>query len=132
MREDGFVITLEIEMGPTLALDLLSQTIKGHSADEVSRELAGRLLGADYFAEGLTLGLEGAVNEQFHRLGVGHAAGVHLIIENRVDHGPEIELQLLKPQPEIGPAEPLVEHHLFGVDGPPLRKCTRREYAPDQ
>ena len=59
-------------------------------------------------------------------------AGVHLVVEDRVDHGAEVELQLVQPQAQVAPAEALVEHHLLGVDGPALGEGARGEDLADQ
>ena len=50
---------------------------------------------------------------------------VHLVIEDRVEDGALIELQLMQAQRQVAVAVALVEHHLLGVNRPPFREDAR-------
>ncbi len=89
-----------------LALDVAAETVEGGTADEVGRELRRGLLGTDDLAHRLPLGLEGAAHQQLHRLVVGHVAGMHLVVEDRIDHRPQVKLELLEPQLRSPPPKP--------------------------
>ena len=57
---------------------------------------------------------------------------VHLVIEDRVDDGPQVELELVEPQRQVAVAVALIEHHLLGVDGPAFGEDAGVEDLADQ
>ena len=77
---------------------------------------------------GFGFGLEGGVDEQLHRLFVGHSHRVHPLVEDRVDDRPQVKLQLVHPQRGVAVAETLVEHHLLGVNRPAFRERPRLQH----
>lgn len=89
---------LQIELIGPGSLNTLSEPVKSGTTDEIGRELAGALLGSLDFSEGFCFGLIASPDEQFHRLFVGHLGAVHGVIEDRVEDGAQVELQLVQPE----------------------------------
>ena len=53
------------------------------------------------------------------------------VVQDRIDHGPQVEFQLHQPHPQIPIGIALIEHHLLGVHRPTLDKGTRLEHPAD-
>ena len=63
---------------------------------------------------------------------VAQLGAVHAMVEDRIGHGAEIELQLGQTQGKTALAVALIEHHLLGVDRPALDVHARSQHAADQ
>jgi hypothetical protein len=61
MIQHRLMVAAQLELIAQLALDLLTQTVERHAADEIRRKLAGALLGPDDLGDGFALGLEGSL-----------------------------------------------------------------------
>ncbi len=127
VRQDRLVVLREVEPIAERSLDRATKPIERESTDKIGRQLTRRLLGPDDLTDRLSFGLKRAHHQQFHRLGIGHIFCVHFLIEDRVDDGAQVKLKLLKAQARVACAEALIEHHLFGVDGPSFGEGSRRE-----
>ena len=51
------------------------------------------------------------------------------VVQDRIDHGPQVEFQLHQPHPQIAIGIALIEHHLLGVHRPTLDKGARLQHA---
>ena len=126
------MIPAQLESRTQFTLDLLAQAAHRHPPHEVGGKLARRLLGADDLQAGLAFRLKGLSNEQLQGFVVGHLRAVHLMIENGVGNGAEIELQLRQTQSEVPPAVTLVEHRLLGIDRPAFDVHTGAKHLAHQ
>ena len=84
------------------------------------------------FSLRLAFRLKRVLGQEAHRLVVGHLGAVHLVIEDGVGHGPQIELELVESQRQVAVAVSLVEHHLLGVHGPAFGEDARLEHPADE
>ena len=90
------------------------------------------MLGADDLQPRFAFRLERPLGEELQRLVVGHARAVHLVVEDGVGHGAQIELELGQAQGEVAVAVALVEHHLLGIDRPAFDEHARLQHPADQ
>ena len=87
------------------------------------------MLGADNLQTSLPFGLIGVAREKGEGLVIAELCAVHPVVKDGVCNGAEIKLELVEAESEVTVTIALIQHHLFGIDGPTLNIGSVSEHA---